>query len=86
MIFGGKKPQQMGPPWGMGPPVELVSTVPLQGMAQSLMIEARQHPGFGVARIFLADAIDNRAESLGLIGDSSGEREAYANARKITEE
>jgi hypothetical protein len=34
----------------------------------------------------LHNAIDNRAESLGLIGDSSGEREAYANARKITEE
>lgn len=64
MIFGSKKPVQMGPPWGMGPPVEMVATVPLQNMAQSLMIEARQSPGFGLARIFLADAIDNRAERI----------------------
>ena len=53
MIFG-KKPQQVGPPWGMGPPVEMTATVPLQGMAQSLMIEARQHLGFGLATLPVA--------------------------------
>jgi type II secretory ATPase GspE/PulE/Tfp pilus assembly ATPase PilB-like protein len=64
MIFGSKKHVQAGPPWGMGPPVEMVPTVPLQNMAQSLLIEVRQHPGFGLARIFLAEGIDNRAERI----------------------
>ena len=64
MIFGSKKHVQAGPPWGMGPPVEMVPTVPLQNMAQSLLIEARQHPGYGLARIFLAEGIDNRAERI----------------------
>lgn len=64
MIFGRKTPQQAGPPWGMGPPVEMVAIVPLQNMAQSLMIESRQHPGFGLARIFLAEGIDNRVERI----------------------
>src|SRR5262245_29430833 len=62
MVFGRKPPPQMGPPWGMTPAGALVATGPLQGMAQAVQIETRQAPGIGLPRIFIANAIDNRAE------------------------
>lgn len=72
MIFGSKPPPPAGPPWGMGPPVEMSAVVPLQNLAQSLQIEARQLPGFGLARIFLADAMENRAEKIMLDYTAAG--------------